>query len=130
VAIIFTNAVKSLSKAKEEVRRESLAFTTRELGGVEAGLQQYLVVGYALREPEPGTLTASKEGKKQRPVGIARLDSVIAWDESNVLYVASKIVEGPKQGVQLWALLKPKHGVCTPYQIGQDVIFYRWYRGQ
>jgi hypothetical protein len=27
VAIIFTNAVKSLSKAKEEVWRESLAFT-------------------------------------------------------------------------------------------------------
>jgi hypothetical protein len=61
VAIIFTNAVKSLSKAKEEVRRESLAFTARELGGVETGLQQYLAVGY---EPEPSTLTASKEGKK------------------------------------------------------------------
>jgi hypothetical protein len=126
VAVIFTTAVKSLSKAKEEVWRESLAFTPRELGGIEAGLRQYLVVGYALREPPPGTLTASKESKKQRPVGIAHPDSVIAWAESNVIYVVSEILEAPRQGVQLWALLKPNHGICTPYQIGQDAVFYRW----
>jgi hypothetical protein len=36
VAIIFTNAVKNLSKAKEEVWRESLAFIPQELGEVEA----------------------------------------------------------------------------------------------
>jgi hypothetical protein len=76
VAIVFTNAVKSLSKAKEEVWRESLAFTPRELGGIEPGLRPYLVVGYALREPGPGTLTASKESKKQRPVGTPILSSL------------------------------------------------------
>jgi len=126
VAVIFTTAVKSLSKADEEVWRESLAFTPRELGGIEEGLRPYLVVGYALREPPPGTLTASKESKKQRPVGITRPDSVISWAESNVIYVVSEILEAPKEGVQLWALLKPNLGVCTPYQIGQDAVFYRW----
>src|ERR1700722_10962084 len=122
VAIIFTNAIKRLSTAKEEVWRESLAFTPRELGGIEPGLRPYLVVGYALREPPPGTLTASKETRKQQPIGIARPDSIIAWVESNVVYVVSEILEAPKEGVQLWALLKPNHGVCTPYQIGQDAV--------
>jgi hypothetical protein len=126
VAVIFTTAVKSLSKAEEEVWRESLAFTPRELGGIEAGLRSYLVVGYALREPPPSTLTASKESKEQRPVGVVCPDSVIAWAESNVIYVVSEILQAPNQGVQLWALLKPNHGVCTPYQIGQDAVFYRW----
>jgi hypothetical protein len=98
VAVIFIHAVKGLSKAKEEVWRESLAFTPRELGRIEAGLRPYLVVGYTLREPPPGTMAASKESKKQQPVGIARPDSVIAWAERNVAYVVSEILEAPKVG--------------------------------
>jgi hypothetical protein len=110
VAVIFTTAVKSLSKA-EEVWRESLAFTPRELGGIEAGLRPYLVVGYALREPPPGTLTASKESKEQRPVGVVCPDSVIAWAESNVIYVVSEIYARARDTTRL--IIEPQQSLAN-----------------
>ena len=66
--------------------------------------------------------------KKQKAVGTKApsAEHIIKWDpkEPPVLVVTEVLNQQP-DGIQLWALIKPKNGVCVPHQISQRVVFYR-----
>jgi hypothetical protein len=51
----------------------------------------------------------------------------VEWkkDEPPILVVVD-ISSKEREKTQLWALLCPKDGLCTPYQINRNVVFFRW----
>lgn len=119
-----------ISESKQPLFKESTTYTTRELGPAEVGVHQYLVVGYALRsQPQGIDLTKKiKSLQKQKPVGVTepKEEDIFKWDDAQPpVFVVTEIVKTQPEGIQLYALLNPKNGLCTPHSIAQDQVFYR-----
>ena len=109
--------------------RIDAAYTDRELAEPEIGVKLYLVVGYTPRVATADLKTMrAGQGKQATPVGVKEPadGKVIEWShaEPPVLVVTEVLKEKP-DGIQLWALIKPKNGLRTPHSIGQDLVFYR-----
>ncbi|KAH0559983.1 hypothetical protein GP486_003499 [Trichoglossum hirsutum] len=88
----YHEAIKKMRRDEiDNIFRTGATYTLRELGPLEPGLYQYLVVGYV-----PQDLPAEYRkllGQKQRPVGIKRPDSVIAWEEDKLpLIVVTEVL--------------------------------------
>ena len=113
----------------QQVFKNDVAYSQRELGEDEPGVQKYLIVGYALRYKPEEDLTKKKIGQlKQRPVGISppKDEDFFKWDpESPPVLVVTEILKTPPEGIQLYALLYPNKGLCTPCSIPQSLVFYR-----
>jgi hypothetical protein len=125
-----TSVATTINKLQKEGLPDSDIFrnapTAREKGELEVGLAKYLVVGYALRETDKTLSNAA--GKKIR-IGGERSppDYTIKWNEKAIpLLVVTEILEDRPDGIQLWALLKPRNGLCSAFQIAQDQVFYRY----
>ena len=69
----------------------------------------------------------SKQMAKQKPVGVKRPKIVIT---SNCPYmVVTPATDHEPDVVKLYVLVQLKGGLCTPYSIGQEDVFYlRQYR--
>jgi len=127
----YEKAVKEAVKEGtplEEVFRTDLGYSNREKGDAEPGIKKYMVVGYAQRFPSDDIQKVAPWQKKQKAVGnkAPSAEHIIKWDpkEPPVLVVTEVLNQRP-DGIQLWALIKPKNGVCVPHQISQRVVFYR-----
>jgi hypothetical protein len=125
-----TSVATIISKLQKEGLPESEIFrnaaTAREKGDLEVGLAKYLVVGYALRSADKKLNTAV--GKKIK-IGSEKEhpEHTIKWDKNAIpLLVVTEILEDRPDGIQLWALLKPRNSLCSAFQIGQDQVFYRY----
>jgi hypothetical protein len=109
--------------------RTDIAYTDRELAEPEIGVKQYLVVGYTPRVATPDLkMMRAGQGKQATPVGVKEPadGKIIRWDlEQPPVLVVTEVLEEKPDGIQLWALAKPKNGLCKPYSIGQDLVFYR-----
>ncbi|RDW57727.1 hypothetical protein BP5796_12528 [Coleophoma crateriformis] len=90
---------------------DSTNFTDRELGEPKDGICRYLVVGSAPRNLPDAIKKSAPRCKKQKPVGdkTPPADQIIKWDDS-------------KPPV----LVVPKNGLCTPFPIARNLVFYRW----
>ncbi|RDW58790.1 hypothetical protein BP6252_13266 [Coleophoma cylindrospora] len=123
------NQAQSDPNSTIQLFNDNKNFTDRELGEPEDGVCRYLVVGYAPRDLSDAIKKTAPWCKKQRPVGneTPSADQIIKWDESKPPVLVVVRVEAQKtKGTQLWALLKPKNGLCTPFPIAQNLVFYRW----
>jgi hypothetical protein len=105
------------------------AYTDRELADPEIGVKLYLVVGYTPRVPTADLKTMRPgQGKQSTPVGVKEPNdgNIIPWSKTEPpVLVVTEVLEQKPDGVQLWALIKPKNGLCTPFSISQDLVFYR-----
>jgi hypothetical protein len=110
-----------------ETFRSTLIYTPEELEPLSAWTRHYLVVGYAPRNPTVELLERNTAISNPKKVGQERPRNVIEWkkDEPPILVVAD-ITSKKREKTQLWALLCPKDGLCTPYQISRNVVFFRW----
>jgi hypothetical protein len=126
--------VKALDKMKEaglkdsEIYQNTNSYTEREILREETGTRRYGVVGYALRDrlQDEKIKLKDKNAPKQMPVGDHLADNIYAWDGDNPpILVVAEIVEEEPNGTTLHALLRPDRGLCTPYVIKQDLVFYR-----
>ncbi|TAQ90573.1 hypothetical protein B7494_g1098 [Chlorociboria aeruginascens] len=90
----------------------------------EAGVRRYLLVGFTCRGLPDEHKNLSPDQKKQQPVGTSvSPNSTIEPSELPIMVVTPiQEVEQPK--IDLFALLGPRAGLCTPYQIGQKATFY------
>lgn len=122
---IYTTITRA-TKENKPVFRESLAYTERELGDLEPGLAKFLVVGYAIQEHLDEHDVKAPEHRKQKGTGFEVPKKVISIGEKIPFLVVAEIVPSQAEGLQLWALLCPKNGICTPYQISQSRVFYRF----
>lgn len=116
----------------------AIAPTDEERGepGTE-GISQYLIVGYASRVPA----VEDKRFTKQNPnVGRGKMigvtipkhvhgtDDVLPWSDKVAdcaALVVTEMLDKPRDGTQLWVLLKPENGYRTPYMIAQNLVYYR-----
>jgi hypothetical protein len=110
-----------------ETFRSASKYTPEELAPLSAFTRHYLVVGYAPRYPTVDLLERNPAISYPKKVGQERPGNVIEWkkDEPPILVVAD-ISSKKREKTQLWALLCPKDGLCTPYQISRNVVFFRW----
>jgi hypothetical protein len=110
-----------------ETFRSASKYTPEELAPLSAFTRHYLVVGYAPRYPTVELLERNPEISYPKKVGQERPGNVVEWkkDEPPILVVAD-ISSKKREKTQLWALLCPKVGLCTPYQISRNVVFFRW----
>jgi hypothetical protein len=107
--------------------RTDAVYSARELREPEVGVSQYLVVGYAPREIKDYMKKKRQGLEKQRPVGSAAppAQDIIPWDPARPpMIVVTEILPQQPEGIQLWALIYPKNGLCTPIGISQDLVFY------
>jgi hypothetical protein len=110
-----------------ETFRSVSKYTPEELAPLSTFTRHYLVVGYAPRYPTVELLERNPEISYPKKVGQERPRNVAEWkrDEPPILVVVD-ISPKKREKTQLWALLCPKDGLCTPYQINRNVVFFRW----
>jgi hypothetical protein len=116
---------RSMEKNGEDPWRSSLALTPRELDPTleDEGVRRYLIVGYAYRGLNSITRTKPIVQKKQQAVGVTTEGRLVKSSEVSVI-VVTEILKARRGGVQLWALICPNNGLCTPYKIAQKDAFY------
>lgn len=103
--------------------RKSKSSTNREMGKEEIGLKTYLVVGYVPRIMKDEYIKKS-ESTKQKPGQSQRPEIVISSnDKKPALLAVVESTETQPDTMQLAVLLKPRGGVCTPYQVGVGYVF-------
>jgi hypothetical protein len=110
-----------------ETFRSASKYTPEELAPLSAFTRHYLVVGYAPRYPTVELLERNPAISYPKKVGQERPGNVVEWKkyEPPILVVVD-ISSKEREKTQLWALLCPKDGLCTPYQINRNVVFFRW----
>lgn len=115
----------AMEKKAENPWRESLSLTSRESDvNEEAGVQRYLVVGITSTDLTADHYKKHKSQTKQKPVGIHLDDSSIIRPKELPLIVVTQIQESEQPKTDLFVLLRPKLGLCTPYHVGQKACFY------
>ncbi|KAK4157582.1 hypothetical protein C8A00DRAFT_29425 [Chaetomidium leptoderma] len=123
----WERAATSMQTRGEQPWRPSLSLTPRERDAQdEAGVSQYLVVGFTIPGLKPDHFKKHPSQKKQMPVGV-QLDptSIISGtDLPHPILVVVRIQETEPEGTVLYALLNPQRGLCTPHHIGQKGCFY------
>ncbi|OBT86750.1 hypothetical protein VE02_06281 [Pseudogymnoascus sp. 03VT05] len=118
--------IAKMTKEGKVVHRTSLAYTERELEDIEPGLGKFLVVGYALQDHRKVHESAAPDHHKQSGTGSKILDEVIPLGGETPILVVAEITTEQVDSMQLWALLCPRNGICTPYQVSQARVFYRY----
>ncbi|KAK0125516.1 hypothetical protein ONS96_009353 [Cadophora gregata f. sp. sojae] len=124
------NTVISNNVGQRHIFRESKEFTAAELDPPSDGNRRYLIVGYAPRSiPHDEYSTKNKAYGKhgRKTMGTTRPENVISWDEDTIpVLVVAGLDCKPGEGVKFWALLWQVDGLCTPFAIKNDSIFFRW----
>jgi hypothetical protein len=92
-------------------------------------MKLYMVVGYTPRQPTADLkMMRAGQGKQGTLVGVKEpVDgNIVKWGsrEPTVL-VVTEVRETKPDRIQLWAIIKPRNGLCVPHAIGQDLVFYR-----
>ena len=124
----WEKGIVAMQKNGEVPFRSSLSLTPRESDdSEEGGVQRYLLVGITCTDLEPEHFKKHKSQMKQKPVGThLDPDSIISIIDKDrlPLMVVTQIQESEQQKTDLFVLLRPKRGLCTPYHVGQKECFY------
>jgi hypothetical protein len=125
----WETGVASMIKKGEDPWRKSLALTARELDDSEGagGIQRYLLVGITSADLEVEHLKMHNSQTKQKPVGThLAADSIIEISNKERLpiMVVTQIQETEQPKTDLFVLLRPRLGLCTPFHVGQKECFY------
>lgn len=125
----MANAIQEMESRKvQNIYRNVATHSPEEAGELQPGLVRYLIVGYT---PRPGAtdleLSKLAEWQRRMPVGGVLPDVILPWDDKRppIFVVTETGVAANIGGVGLWALLRPEGGLCTPYSVAQDRVFYR-----
>lgn len=88
---------------------------------------QYLVVGYASGKPEAADYshTDYEATTSDFPVGTCKFSSTERWNSPPVL-VVTPVTEKSTRVCELFALLMPVNGLCIPYAIERERVWFRW----
>jgi hypothetical protein len=121
----WEKAVVAMEKRGEAPWRESLNLTPRELDSVEeAGVGRYLLVGFTCPRLKDEHFKKHSSQTKQKPVGTyLAADGIIRCDGLPVMIV-TQTQDTEQSKIDLFALLRPRLGLCTPFHIGQKGCFY------
>lgn len=132
---------KDIPLCEEPVFQDDLTPSAGELGPPGDGTKQYLAVGYALRTINTEYQRHNNMRKKTSPARRFHKTpfNVIAWNDAEPpILVVADVAQSWSTGipperletVQLWGLLRPRNGLCTPYPIKCTMVFYFWeFRG-
>ncbi|TAQ83551.1 hypothetical protein B7494_g8125 [Chlorociboria aeruginascens] len=119
---------KAAAKMQDEGKvpwRDSTLFTARECSEEPgAGIISVLLVGFALPHIPDEALKTHPMQTKHKAVGtLINKDNLIESEETPLL-VVTPISPDPEKKTDLYALLEPSLGLCTPYIIMQTKVFY------
>ena len=124
------NSVISNNVGQRHIFRQTKGFTVAEQAPPTDGNRQYLIVGYAPRSiPHDEYTTKNKAYGKhgRKTMGTTLPANVIPWDKDTIpVLVVAELNLKPNEGVKFWALLWQVDGLCTPFAIKNDSIFFRW----
>ncbi|KAL5328918.1 hypothetical protein ACEPPN_002427 [Leptodophora sp. 'Broadleaf-Isolate-01'] len=124
------STIISNNNGKDIVFRSSLDFSGTELAHPTNGNRRYLIVGYAPRAITKGEYLKKNKayGKGMtKSIGSAKPVNVIPWDSTAPPILVVTEMPAREDGViQFWALLWPKNGLCTPFAIKVENVFFRW----
>lgn len=121
----WEKAVAAMTKKGEDPWRKPLSLTPRESDvSEEAGVQRYLLVGITCTDLKAEHFRKHKSQAKQKPVGTHLDPSSIIRSEGLPLMVVTQIQESEQPKTDLFVLLRPKLGLCTPFHVGQKECFY------
>ncbi|KAH7419373.1 hypothetical protein BKA64DRAFT_650641 [Cadophora sp. MPI-SDFR-AT-0126] len=108
--------------------RSTQSFTAAEIAPSSDHTVQYLIVGYALRSIDSKHdhhNLAYKSGELE-PVGSRPPCNVIPWKEEAIpVLIVTPMACVERNYLKFFALMEPKNGLCTPYIIRQDKVFFR-----
>ena len=105
--------------------RNDMKFTRQETEQSRPGTAPYLVVGYALRSPQQWLLMRNEALHGQKPVGMIYTAGMLDWDHDEPpLYVVAPTLEQSER-VKLYALLPAPNGLCMPFVVKKELVFYR-----
>ncbi|KAG4414161.1 hypothetical protein IFR04_012688 [Cadophora malorum] len=124
------NSVISNNVGQRHIFRQTKGFTAAEQLPPTDCNRQYVIVGYAPRSvPHDEYSTKNKAYGKhgRKTMGTTSPANVIPWDKDTILVlVVAELNFKPNEGVKFWALLWQVDGLCTPFAIRNDSIFFRW----
>ena len=112
-----------------------MEFTLREQDtsmALQMGTAHFLVVGYAKANLDKSYRT-QKPGFTKQVVGVQAPEDIMAWkdDEHPTCYVVTPILDLAPEQLKFYVLLLPGKGLCTPYTLAKDDVFYRFeYRNE
>ncbi|ATZ50663.1 hypothetical protein BCIN_06g01560 [Botrytis cinerea B05.10] len=112
---------------EEGILRDKPEFTSRELGGLEAGLSAYLVVGYVLLEEDHNRAFDQSETNKKQPVGIKQPKKFRKFDDKTMpILVVTEVIDAVDENYQMryYALMCPKNGISTPQKVKMDYVYF------
>lgn len=123
----------------DTVYRTSLQLTEREKGppNTDRKEERFRIVGYVVPNLPPAYTNVADYHKKQKPVGVEMPADddvgdppyVLDWETNNErqprLLAVAPLAENRPKSTQLFVLMEPEAGLCTPYAIGQNLLFYR-----
>ncbi|PVH89555.1 hypothetical protein DL98DRAFT_523467 [Cadophora sp. DSE1049] len=114
--------------ASSSLFRSTLSFTAAEIAPSSDHTGQYLIVGYALRSPDSkhDHHNVAHKSKELEPVGTRQPRNVISWDtEAPLALVVTPMTCIEGNHLKYFALMEPNNGLCTPYIVRQDKVFFR-----
>ena len=132
----FPNKMKALEKSGETMYRQSMELTEQEIAAADGSTTHtYVIVGYTF----DGIWKDEKEYKGQPPfissaspagVTFPGEAHVLPWEDADKprTYVVAKVFyqrEQQKGGLVLSALIPEASGLCKPWAISKDLVFYR-----
>jgi len=124
------NSVISNNVGQRHIFRQTKGFTAAEQLPPTDSNRQYLIVGYAppsVPHDEYSTKNKAYGKHGRKTMGTTSPANVIPWDKDTILVlVVAELNFKPNEGVKFWALLWQVDGLCTPFAIRNDSIFFRW----
>jgi hypothetical protein len=121
---------KSVTEGQPSIFRPSLKFTVREQAtdaALQVGTAHYLVIGYVKPNLDQ-KYRQQEEGVTKRVVGIYVPDAgVLPWHDQDhpTCYAVTPILDFQPEQLKYYVLLEPDKGLCTPYMVAKDDVFFR-----
>ncbi|OAG43841.1 hypothetical protein AYO21_02068 [Fonsecaea monophora] len=115
--------------AEQPIFRPSMDFTMREQDtkAPQVGTGQFLVVGYAKANLDK-KYRSQDPGVTKQIVGVFKPNEILPWEDDKhpTSYVVTPILDFSPEQLKLYVLLKPDKGLCTPYSLAKDDVFFRF----
>ena len=112
--------------------RESLNFSPEESGEVHIeGLSTYIIVGYAPQKQDQSMIRCVENARQKGPFGVfepaSESGSWTAGNKGGKVPVLVVVPEGRSRtaDTKSYGLAMPKNGICKPYTIKKEMIFFR-----
>lgn len=129
----YVTILKKFNEAESkpsEVFKSTQSFSDAELAPPPPTSMQYLIVGYVPRSAEDKHMANNKayHTDQQRAIGTIRPSNIIPWDEQAppVVVVTPLAPRVDDEHLKLYALIRPRLGICYPFPVNKKRVFIRW----